>query len=73
MFDYSECSFKIEKSKESTARIVVFKMGILNSYTLECSFFGSSNCNNPNDKHMSIKDLENIGRDTAFNTIFLYP
>lgn len=32
----------LEKDKEATARIVLFKeLGILNSYTLEATFFGS--------------------------------
>jgi hypothetical protein len=31
----------MDKSKESTARIVIFKeMNIMNSFTLEVSFFG---------------------------------
>lgn len=40
-FNYNCCTFKIEKFKESTARVVVFKeIGVLNSYTLENSFLG---------------------------------
>ena len=32
----------LEKDKEATARIVLFKeIGILNSYTLEATFYGS--------------------------------
>jgi hypothetical protein len=32
----------MEKEKESTARIVLFReLGIVNSYTLEASFYGS--------------------------------
>ena len=40
-FDYSSCKFRIEKFKESTARVVVFKeFGVLWSFTLENSFLG---------------------------------
>ncbi len=38
---FSNCTFACEKEKEGTGRIVIFKeVGVLNSYTLECSFFG---------------------------------
>lgn len=31
----------MEKAKEATARIVIFReLGIMNSFTLECSFYG---------------------------------
>jgi hypothetical protein len=40
-FSFAGCSFKIEKSKESTGRVVVFRdFNIMNSFTLECSFHG---------------------------------
>ena len=42
IFAFPECKFAIEKEKEATARVVVFKeIGILNSYTLEATFYGS--------------------------------
>ena len=42
IFAFPECKFAIEKEKEATARVVVFKeLGVLNSYTLEATFFGS--------------------------------
>ena len=60
-FSYKDSSFKMEKDKESTGRIVVFKeFGILNSYTLETSFYGREN-----GESFSIKDWENIGSDLA--------
>ena len=41
--NYKFCKFRIEKNKEATARVVVFKeFNVLASYTLETSFFGSS-------------------------------
>jgi len=40
MFSSSECKFAVEKDKESTGRIVVFKeLGILTSYTLEATYY----------------------------------
>jgi hypothetical protein len=42
IFNTKDCKFACEKEKETTARIVLFKeLGILNSYTLETTFFGS--------------------------------
>ena len=42
IFSFSDCSFAIQKSKESTARVVMWKeLGITNSYTLESSFCGA--------------------------------
>ena len=40
-FCYKSSCFKMEKSKESTSRIVIFKeFNVLNSYTCEASLFG---------------------------------
>jgi hypothetical protein len=42
IFNIRECKFAIEREKENTARIVLFKeVGILASYTFEVTFFGS--------------------------------
>ena len=41
-FKMKDCKFALEKEKESTARIVLFKeLQIVNSYTMEASFFGT--------------------------------
>ena len=41
LFQLKDSRFTIEKCKESTARVVIFReMNIMNSFTLECSFFG---------------------------------
>lgn len=41
-FSFNDCAFSVQKSKESTARVVVWReLGISNSYTLESSFCGS--------------------------------
>ena len=42
LFNYKNCTFCCEKEKENTARLVMFKeLNITNSYTIECSFYGS--------------------------------
>jgi hypothetical protein len=42
IFNLKDCKFAMEKEKDTTARIVLFKeLGILNSYTLESTFYGS--------------------------------
>ena len=42
IFSFSDCVFGLQKAKESTARIVLYKeMGVINSFTLESSFCGA--------------------------------
>jgi hypothetical protein len=42
IFNVRDCKFALEREKDTTARIVLFKeLGILNSYTLETTFFKS--------------------------------
>ena len=42
IFNLNICKFSNEKDKENTARIVLYKeLGILSSFTLECTYFGS--------------------------------
>lgn len=42
IFSFKDCTFAVEKEKENTARIALFKeLEIINWYTLEASFFGS--------------------------------
>jgi len=44
IFDFEKCCFNVDKIKESTARIVIWKeFSLCNVFTLEASFFGSSN------------------------------
>jgi len=41
MFRFYACKFRIEKSKEKTARVVLWReFNILNCFTLEASFQG---------------------------------
>lgn len=41
-FSFSSCKFKVQKSKEGTGRVVMWRMGIANSYTIEVAFGGST-------------------------------
>uniref|UniRef100_A0A8C9ELC1 Peptidase M14 domain-containing protein n=1 Tax=Pavo cristatus TaxID=9049 RepID=A0A8C9ELC1_PAVCR len=41
-FSFSSCKFKVQKSKEGTGRVVMWQMGIANSYTIEVAFGGST-------------------------------
>jgi hypothetical protein len=55
-FRFKSCLFRMERAKQSTARIVVFKeFSISNSFTLETSFKGSS------DSHFTETDLRKLG------------
>lgn len=74
-FSFKDCKFRLEKSKETTQRIVLFKeLGVLNAYTLEASFYGPSHSaaldnrspvegEEPLDAHFETAHLESIGRD----------
>ena len=37
-FSFESCKFKIQKGKEGTGRIVMWHMGVMNSYTMEVSY-----------------------------------
>ena len=76
LFSFKESHFRIEPSKLSTARVVVFKeLNIPNSYTLEASFYGprtqaqlvnldppNDECEDP-DSQMTTGHMESLGRD----------
>ena len=47
LFSFADCKFANEKDKEATARYVMFKQfGIINSYTLESTFYAAFNPKN---------------------------
>lgn len=60
-FSFESCKFKIQRSKEGTGRIVIWMLGILNSYTMEASF-GGSMMGSRNGTHFSTADYEHMGR-----------
>lgn len=60
LFNYDNCQFNLNKIKESTARIVIFKeLGVLACYTLEASFLGNSS---------KIEDIFDIGKYTEIGS-----
>ncbi|XP_054242758.1 cytosolic carboxypeptidase 3 [Indicator indicator] len=69
MFSFPDCRFRVRKGREGTGRVVMWKMGINNSYTLEASICGSKlGCRQMT--HFDMKDLESIGQhfcDALFN------
>jgi hypothetical protein len=71
LFSYKDSHFRMHKSKESSARIVVYKeFGIPNSYTMEATFYGPSSARalkkSPgSDLHMETRDFELVGRELA--------
>ena len=42
MFDFRSCKFCVQKCKEATGRVVTWRMGVPNSYTMESTFGGST-------------------------------
>eukprot|EP00347_Sterkiella_histriomuscorum_P008119 403346302 len=61
-FQFSDCSFSMPKSKESTARITMFQqLRIPFVFTLEASFAGA-NKGKLAGQHFSIGDFENVGK-----------
>ncbi|XP_011355309.1 cytosolic carboxypeptidase 2 isoform X2 [Pteropus vampyrus] len=59
-FSFHSCNFKVQKCKEGTGRVVMWRMGILNSYTME-STFGGSTLGNKKDTHFTTEDLKSLG------------
>ncbi|XP_072529822.1 cytosolic carboxypeptidase 2 isoform X2 [Salminus brasiliensis] len=59
-FSFRSCKFKMQKSKEGTGRIVMWRLGIRNSYTME-STFGGSTLGARKGTHFSMGDLKSLG------------
>nr|XP_033784489.1 cytosolic carboxypeptidase 2 isoform X2 [Geotrypetes seraphini] len=59
-FSFQSCKFHVQKYKEGTGRIVMWRMGIQNSYTLE-STFGGSTLGNKKGTHFNTDDLKSMG------------
>ncbi|XP_019868764.1 cytosolic carboxypeptidase Nna1 isoform X2 [Aethina tumida] len=60
-FSFESCTFRIQKAKEGTGRVVMWMMGIANSYTLEATFAGST-LGNRADTHFNTQDYEQMGK-----------
>lgn len=60
-FSFENCKFHVEKGKEGTGRVVVWSMGVQNSYTMEASM-GGSRIGSRSGTHFSAQDYEQIGK-----------
>ena len=70
LFSFNDCKFKIQKSKEGTGRIVTWRSGIVNAYTLEASFSGTL-LNDRERTHLNLNDLENMGKQVCLTLLDL--
>ncbi|KFP25686.1 Cytosolic carboxypeptidase 3, partial [Colius striatus] len=60
-FSFPDCCFRVLKNKSGTGRVIMWKMGIKNSYTLEASICGSK-LGYRRNTHFNLKDLESVGQ-----------
>ena len=68
IFSFSDCNFKVQRCKETTARVVVWReFQITNSFTVEASFAGSS----VSGAHFTQSCLMSMGKSLA-KTILQY-
>ncbi|CAB1415942.1 unnamed protein product [Pleuronectes platessa] len=59
-FSFKSCKFKVQKSKEGTGRIAMWRLGIRNSYTMEATF-GGSTLGDRGGTHFTTRDLKSMG------------
>lgn len=70
-FSFKNCQFDSSKSKEGTGRVVIGKMGISNSFTLEASF-GGSRLGNRAETLFSFEDYETMGHSFCKTLLDFY-
>ncbi|NXO32691.1 CBPC2 carboxypeptidase, partial [Cisticola juncidis] len=58
-FSFSSCKFQVQKSKEGTSRVSMWRLGVSHSYTLEVAFSGSTL--GGRSSHFSVEDLKSLG------------
>ncbi|NXK14775.1 CBPC2 carboxypeptidase, partial [Herpetotheres cachinnans] len=58
-FSFPSCKFKVQKSKAGTGRVVMWRMGVSNSYTMEAAFGGSTL--GGKNSHFTVEDLKSLG------------
>ncbi|CAH8850601.1 unnamed protein product [Trichobilharzia szidati] len=61
LFNFDKCKFSVQKEKEGTGRIVMWREGIMNSYTLEATFCGTAGNDLEAGYHFNSFDFEKIG------------
>ncbi|XP_023118182.2 cytosolic carboxypeptidase 2 isoform X2 [Amphiprion ocellaris] len=59
-FSFKSCKFRVQRSKEGTGRIVMWRLGIKNSYTMEATF-GGSTLGDRRGTHFTTRDLKSLG------------
>eukprot|EP00698_Gefionella_okellyi_P012506 TRINITY_DN3376_c0_g1_i1.p1 TRINITY_DN3376_c0_g1~~TRINITY_DN3376_c0_g1_i1.p1 ORF type:complete len:976 (-),score=156.11 TRINITY_DN3376_c0_g1_i1:4-2508(-) len=60
-FAFADCNFRVQKAKESTARVVAWReLGVMNSFTMEASFAGA-NFGRSVNHHFTPTHLEEMG------------
>jgi len=70
-FNFNYSRFGVQKSKESTARVAMFKeIKIPTIYTWEASFWGNENGPNKG-KHFTRENLQQVGKD-IWRTLLVY-
>ncbi|KAL5004498.1 hypothetical protein ScPMuIL_017954 [Solemya velum] len=73
-FSWPNCSFVLEKSKETTARVVVWRqIGVIRSYTMESTYCGMDRDGKYKDTHISTKMLEEMGQKFAEALLRILP
>ncbi|NWS64532.1 CBPC2 carboxypeptidase, partial [Chunga burmeisteri] len=58
-FSFPSCKFQVQKSKAGTGRVVMWRMGVSNSYTMEVAFGGSTL--GGRSSHFTVEDLKSLG------------
>ncbi|NXI46192.1 CBPC2 carboxypeptidase, partial [Galbula dea] len=58
-FSFPSCKFKVQKSKAGTGRVVMWRLGVSNSYTMEMAFGGSTM--GSRSSHFTVEDLKLMG------------
>ncbi|KAB0799155.1 hypothetical protein PPYR_07035 [Photinus pyralis] len=70
-FSFESCKFRIQRCKEGTGRVVMWMMGIPNSFTMEASFAGSR-IGNRAETHFTVQDYELMGRSFCQTLLDFY-
>lgn len=61
-FNFDDCVFKVQKQRERSARVSIYRsFGLTNAYTLEASFCGA-NYGRCADLHFTTRHYEDVGR-----------
>ena len=59
MFSFASCKFAVQRCKESTGRVVMWRRGVPNSFTMEATFCGSTLGHSP---QFTSDDLMEMGK-----------